>query len=265
MAATAVGQRMHVGAVWSTVVRFLRIVGVGGLTGYVAGVIAAGIGSRLAMRIVSLVAGHEHYGELTEAEERVGQISTGGTVFLIFFGGIVGIGGALLFLASRRWLPWSGWRLGLAFGCLILLALGPMVVDGENFDFSEFGSPTLNILMFAALFLLFGILIATLFERLDRRVPASAPSGLRRILWAALLLFAVVSLYFGLLIVVAFTFGNHYLLGVMALYLLIAAPLLAKRLALRKPPMTVAAIVAAFPVVVGGAFLAMQLQAIYSS
>jgi hypothetical protein len=264
MAAVAL-ERRQIGSLLLAAVRFLRLAGVAGLAGYIAGVLVAGGGSRLAMRIVSLTAGHEHYGRLTEADARVGEITAEGTLFLFFFGGVVGLSGTLLFLASRQWLPLRGWRLGLAFGGVMLAAFGPIIIDGGNFDFSEFGSPTLNVLMFASLFLLFGLLITCIFEWLDQRIPASPPRGIALLLWGALLVVGLGSLKLGLLMLAAITFGLQSFTSVMGFYLLFAAPLLAHWLARRKPARTVALYVAAFPVLVGGLYLLLQLQAIYTA
>ena len=42
-----------------------------------------GLGSRLAMRIIAVTAGSDMQGVLTEQEVPVGEITAGGTVFLI--------------------------------------------------------------------------------------------------------------------------------------------------------------------------------------
>lgn len=265
MTTTAIDQRVSVMARMLPFARVLRTAGICMLSGYVAGVIAGGIGSRVAMRIVSLVAGHERYGELTEAEASVGRISADGTLFLLLFGGALGLGAAVLFLVTRRWLPLHGSRLGLAFGGLLLLTLGPLVIDGENFDFATFGSPTLNILMFAALFPLYGLVIAGCFTWLDRRVSGAPPHGIRLVPWLVLLLVGAIGFSLGLLMLSIIIVGFHNLTSVLCVYLLIAAPLLARRLARAHPARLVAGYTAAVSVVVGGAYLALQVFNIYSA
>jgi lysylphosphatidylglycerol synthetase-like protein (DUF2156 family) len=48
----------------------------------------------------------------------------------------------------------------------LLLAFGFTVLDPANFDFTRFGVPLLNVAMFAALFIIFGLAIAWLFDTL---------------------------------------------------------------------------------------------------
>jgi len=158
----------------------IRALTAGTLSGFVAGLIAGGVGSRIAMRIVAITAGDANQGAITDAEATVGEITAGGTAFLIFFGGMAGALGGLLYLAVRRWLADAGrWR-GLAFGLLLLATFGSAIVEGDNPDFDEFGSPGLNIAMFASLFVIFGLLVAPLFERIERGLPRTSlrPSGL---------------------------------------------------------------------------------------
>jgi hypothetical protein len=64
--------------------RFAAVFVAGGF----AGLIAGGIGSRLAMRIAALAAPEAVHGFPTEAGARIGEITMEGTVFLILFAGI---------------------------------------------------------------------------------------------------------------------------------------------------------------------------------
>ena len=50
--------------------------------------------------------------------------------------------------------------------------LGSAIIEGDNFDFYVFGPRTLNLAMFTSLFILFGLLVAPLFERVHRALPA---------------------------------------------------------------------------------------------
>ena len=60
---------------------------------------------------------------------------------------------------------------GLVFGVLLLAVLGS-AIEGDNFDFYVFGPRTLNVAMFASLFILFGLLVAPLFDFVNRALPA---------------------------------------------------------------------------------------------
>jgi hypothetical protein len=72
--------------------------------------------------------------------------------------------GGILYAIVEPWLrrarPWHG----LAYGAGLLLATGWLVLDPANFDFTRFGPPPLNVAMFAALFVIFGVTIAWLFD-----------------------------------------------------------------------------------------------------
>ena len=157
-----------------TLERFARILAAAVVSGVMAGAIAGGAGSRLAMRITALTAGDADQGAITEAEATVGEITAGGTIFLIFFGGLAfGSLGGLLYAGMRRWVADAGpWR-GLVFGGLLLAMFGWAIVEGDNPDFAQFGSPTLNIAMFASLYIVFGLLIAPLFDRVEGWMPES--------------------------------------------------------------------------------------------
>jgi len=154
--------------------RFVRTLAAAVFSGMIAGAITGGVGSRIAMRITALTASEADQGTITEAEATVGDITAGGTFFLIFFGGMLfGTLGGLLYAGIRPWVADAGpWR-GLAFAGLLLAMFGWAIVEGDNPDFSQLGSPTLNIVMFASLYILFGLLVAPLFDRVKGWLPES--------------------------------------------------------------------------------------------
>lgn len=134
------------------------------LSGIPAGLVAGGAGTRLAMRIVALTAASADQGKLTEAEAVVGEITFGGTLFLLIAGSFAGIAGAVLYAALRPWLRRAGiWR-GLLFGLFLAATPGFGLINGAGDDFARFGYPALNIAMFGSLFVLFGLLVAPLFD-----------------------------------------------------------------------------------------------------
>ena len=90
-----------------------------------------------------------------------------GTAAIVLFVGLSsGLIGGVLYAAIEPWVrrlrPWHG----LAYGVGLLAAFGFTVLDPSNLDFRRFGSAPLNVAMFAALFLLFGVGTALLFDRL---------------------------------------------------------------------------------------------------
>jgi len=147
-----------------------RLAAVGTLAGLIPG-LCAGLGARLAMRIAGALAGPEAQGKRS-LEGVVGQVALGSSAFVVLIGALTGALGGLLYVSLRRWVPCSGFRKGLAFGFLLLLMTGPIVLRAENADFNRWGPPSLNIGMFSSLFILFGLLVAPLADRLDRSIPA---------------------------------------------------------------------------------------------
>src|SRR3989337_1386982 len=110
----------------------MRSLAVGTLSGFVAGLIAGGVGSRIAMRIVAITAGDADQGAITDAEATVGEITAGGTIFLIFLSGMAGALGGLLYPAVRRWLADAGRGRGLGVSALLLAIYGSRPHGGGN-------------------------------------------------------------------------------------------------------------------------------------
>jgi len=142
--------------------------------GGAAGVLTAGAGGRLMMRIMAATSSDRAQGLTTEAEETVGEITLGGTVgFLLFAGVASGLIGGVTYLALRRWLPRrSTWLAGLVLG-LLALALAPMsdAINRDNSDFRVLDPDPLALALIVAVFLLGGLTVAAVVERADRSWP----------------------------------------------------------------------------------------------
>ncbi|MBI1884738.1 MAG: hypothetical protein HYS09_00180 [Chloroflexi bacterium] len=164
-----------------------RTIAVGALAGFLAGAVAGGIGSRVAMRITAEVAEGRFQGTLTDFEARVGEITAGGTFFLILMGGFIGVFGGLLYVALRRWVADCGPCRGPAFGLILLVIFGSAIIRSDNPDFHLFGPPTLNIAMFASIFILFGLLVAPLLDLVERMLARPTTHRPRRLTQAAYL------------------------------------------------------------------------------
>jgi len=89
---------------------FLQKVSIGVRAGLMAGVVL-GIGARLAMRVVASMG------------DRMTEFSVGGTIGILFIGGIIGLISGLIFMAIRRYIPGNGVLKGLSFGMLVYLVL----------------------------------------------------------------------------------------------------------------------------------------------
>ena len=91
----------------------LRRFAVSLIAGFIAGIGVLGIGGRVAMRIMAIVAHREtHFG-------------LGATLGIILIGGILGTLASIPFAASRRWLPRSALAAGLTYGTVMFFVLIP--------------------------------------------------------------------------------------------------------------------------------------------
>jgi hypothetical protein len=156
--------------------RYLWDVNLAMAAGIGAGVVAAGAGGRLVMRLLAVTAGDDAQGRVTEADQVVGQITAGGTVGFIvftalFFGAATGGG----YLLVRRWLP-AGRAGGLAYGALLLVLAGTRLepLRQGNLDFDLVGPGWVSVVAFTALVLFHGMLVAALAGRVSRAVPLLA-------------------------------------------------------------------------------------------
>jgi hypothetical protein len=144
-----------------------------------AGLLVAGAGGRLVMRLLAVTAGAQAQGQLTEAEEVVGRISTGGTVgFVVFTALFFGLVTGIVYMIIRRWLP-TGRLGGLAYGALLLVLVGSRIepLRADNPDFDLVGPSWVAVAAFGALVVTHGMLVAALAARYSRRLaPFSAGS-----------------------------------------------------------------------------------------
>ena len=148
----------------------------------IAGALVGGLGSRLVMRLAALAA-PEVRGTMTENGNVVGDITLGGTIALMIVAGLSStVFGAGAFVVARPWLPRRTVARGLVFGGFLLALAGPAVVDAANADFVVLGDRLLNVAMFSALFIAFGLVASSAVSVLDRRVPPAASLSPR--MWA---------------------------------------------------------------------------------
>ena len=153
---------------WATVVM---------TAGVVSGVLMAGAGGRLVMRVLALTS-PEAEGRITEALATVGDITAPGTFTLLLIGGLMGVLSAVSYVAVHRWLPPGRWA-GLTFG-LMLLVLFATTFDPlrtDNIDFRFVGPGWLAAGLFSALILLHGMLVAAAANWYSARLPQYTDRG----------------------------------------------------------------------------------------
>ena len=103
---------------------------------------------------------------------RIGEFTIGGSFTLLVLSTIAGVIGGVIYVALRRWLPWSGAPRGVFFGLLMLYGPGAIAISEVDLSILE---PALPIYaMFAALVLLYGVGVALLIDRLHP-APAVQP------------------------------------------------------------------------------------------
>ena len=109
------------------------------LGAFLAGVLTIGAGGRLMMRVLAATSSDDVQGLRTEADEIVGEVSVGGSMFLIV---VVGIGAAVvglaLFSALRRWLPdrsLAAGLVGVSIGAGLLVRPAGLL-SSTNSDFT---------------------------------------------------------------------------------------------------------------------------------
>lgn len=172
LAAAAVGEQTGL----SPTGEVLRDVARGGISGAIAGIVVGGLGARVVMRVVAIL--HpEAVGALTENGNRIGDITLGGTLFLVLFGLILGaIAGALWVIVSP-WIP-GHTRVRALLTAGIAIAIGtPELIIGRNPDFVILDHDPAVVALLVALVGLVGLSIALLDSWLDRRLPTLSQVG----------------------------------------------------------------------------------------
>jgi hypothetical protein len=134
------------------------------LLGSLAGLVVAGGGSRIAMRLIAL-ADPSTDGTFTDARATVGEFTMEGTLSLFALGAVAGAMGGLLYLGIRRWLPVPAAWNGFAYSVLTLLTVGNLLFDPSNVDFRIFEPVLLVVALFSVLFFINGLALAGLMDR----------------------------------------------------------------------------------------------------
>ncbi|MEK6721591.1 MAG: hypothetical protein AABZ33_13135 [Chloroflexota bacterium] len=148
----------------------LRDIARGGIAGAIVGIVVAGLGGRLLMRLAAIL-NADAVGAFTENGNRIGDITLGGTLFLIVFGLISGVLAGALWVIVGHWIPGrSGVRAFLTAG--VAIAIGtPLLIIGSNPDFVILDHDARVVALLVALVGLIGLSIALLDGWLDRRLP----------------------------------------------------------------------------------------------
>ncbi len=183
-----------VGTLVSNALATLRAATVTLYAAAIGGVLVAGFGGRLFMRILGATSPDSLHGVLTDADEEIGKISFGGSLFLILFMGLFsGFIVSLTYRVARRWLPAKAWQAGivsslLAFG---VFGAGINLLATRNKDFRVLSPVWLAVTLILATAALLGATTGAVHDRLDRGMPTLAKERRAVLAYAPLLLFAV--------------------------------------------------------------------------
>lgn len=166
-------------APWGAATRHVvRQVAAGVLAGLVGGFLVGGVGGRIAMRVVALQT-TRFQGLTTDDGARTGEISLGGTAVLISFVTLVGVLGALVYVAVRPLLPRH--RRPWVWSAVTGIVGASMVVHSDGVDYTLLGSRWVSVAMFSGLCVAYGAVTAAVAERLLRPgglVERTSPSRL---------------------------------------------------------------------------------------
>ena len=154
----------------------------GGVAGLIAGIVAVGLGGRLAMRLAALAIPGS-VGEFTENGNRIGAITLEGTMAIVGAGLLVGVGVGFLWVIVRPWIP-GGTAVRTLLAMPIAVAVGSRgIIEGENRDFEVLERAPVVVAILVLLVMLVGLVVALVDAWLDRRLPhatsrESAPAGI---------------------------------------------------------------------------------------
>lgn len=185
----------------------LRDIARSGLAGLIVGILVAGLGGRLVMRLAALRVA-EASGSLTENGNVIGQITLGGTLALILIGLLFGGFAGTIHVVVRPWLPGAGLARAVATGVAAIGVGAISLITARNPDFVVLRHDPLIVVMLVGLVGLVGLTIALIDDWLEARLPVPAGSRSR-----SALAYGVITAVGALLIlpiVLASTFGSAF-------------------------------------------------------
>jgi len=164
----SVGRRLREGLRVSTAVAS---------AGFVGGLLGFGLGGRLMMRVLAATS-PDAQGLLTDAEERVGEVSLSGTIFLSVFLALFSTATAGIYWLMRRWLPRRSILAGLVAGGVgggLLIRVSGLL-NPANRDFAILEPRWLAAMLCVAVVVLGSVTIAVLVDRWTPLWPMPARS-----------------------------------------------------------------------------------------
>jgi len=148
----------------------LRDIARGGIAGLLVGMIGAGVGGRIAMRLAALLV-PTATGGFTQNGNRIGDITLSGSLGLVLTGAVIGLLAGTVWVVVAPWIPGTG--LGRALLTIpIAIALGAIgLIEANNPDFSTLGNDPRVAAVLLTLVGLIGFLFPLVDDWLERRLP----------------------------------------------------------------------------------------------
>lgn len=182
----------------------LRDIARGGLAGAIAGIVVAGLGGRIVMRLAAIII-PSSAGQFTENGNVIGEVTLPGTLALILFGGLLfGLVGGTVWVVISPWIPASGVRRAILAMPIAVALTGALLIQGANPDFLVLEHDGRVVGVLVALVGLSGLSLALLDSWLDDRLPevvgwsrAVAVYAVVAVAGAVLILPIVITLYLG--------------------------------------------------------------------
>jgi hypothetical protein len=144
------------------------------LVGVPVGLLAIGLGGRLAMFLLRLTSPPDVIGVTSDDGFEIGRFTLAGTYNLMNVGVAVGLIGALACAVVSPWLVGPAWlrvtTVGLTAGALV----GSLILHADGVDFTRLQPRWLAVLLFLALPALVGALLLVLVDRATAAVPAAS-------------------------------------------------------------------------------------------
>ena len=181
-----------------------------GFAGAIVGILVAGIGGRLVMRLAAILQ-PDSAGALTEFGSRIGEITLSGSLGLLLTRLVGGLGAGTVWVVVSPWIPAVGLRRAILTMPVAIALGGSFVIEGDNRDLLILQHDPVVItalIVLVALVALVGLSLSLVDDWLDRRLP-NATSGRTGATW----LYAIVALLGAVLIfpimVASYLFTDH--------------------------------------------------------
>jgi hypothetical protein len=163
-------------------VRVLLVAGIG------VGAIVGGLGSRVAMLVLRLTSPDSVRGIESDHGFTIGQVTLGGTYNLVLIGSVVGVIGAVAYVAVRPFLIGARWLRRTAVGATAAVVVGSMLVTPEGVDFTLLEPLWLAVSLFLGLAAAVAVALAVAVDRISSPQSRTARGRAR---WALPVAFAV--------------------------------------------------------------------------